>query len=131
MANQNHTLCLSFFRPGNFLSFAEILLLFLKHKRNLNLRRSYNFFLRCQAYGGRPIPKFLWYFENNNNDPLLSSDGFQVRKQYEFRETLTKYILVRIRYFIGFQTTVTNPKMLLGKMSKTILLLGYYDKKMS
>lgn len=37
-----------------------------------------NLEFKCTAYGGRPTPKFLWYIDSNNNDPLAGSDGFTV-----------------------------------------------------
>ena len=39
------------------------------------------FTFRCQAYGGRPVPKFVWFINNNNNDNLYGQDGFQVRNK--------------------------------------------------
>jgi len=37
---------------------------------------------RCQALGGRPQPKFQWYIENNNNDPLVNGDGIQISETF-------------------------------------------------
>lgn len=34
--------------------------------------------IRCQAYGGRPVPNFIWFVDNNNNDNLHDQEGFQV-----------------------------------------------------
>ena len=36
---------------------------------------------RCQAYGGRPLPKFAWFIGNNSNDNLSGQEGFQVRNK--------------------------------------------------
>ena len=51
----------------------------------------FNFYLlsfafRCQAYGGRPVPKFVWYIDNNSNDNLYGQEGFQVRKKERKKE---------------------------------------------
>jgi hypothetical protein len=51
------------------------------------LKKCNHFFFRCQAFGGRPTPEFYWFVENNNNDPILSSDGFQVRNENKKRLT--------------------------------------------
>ena len=32
----------------------------------------------CAAYGGRPIPQFKWYIDNNDNDDLNDEDHFSI-----------------------------------------------------
>ena len=32
----------------------------------------------CSAYGGRPIPTFKWYIENNDNDDLNAVELFRI-----------------------------------------------------
>lgn len=34
--------------------------------------------MNCMAYGGRPLPTFLWYVDNNDNDDLEDDNHFDV-----------------------------------------------------
>ena len=45
----------------------------------------------CKAFGGRPIPTFRWYINNNQNDDLTDDNHFQITtssigSQYDFIE---------------------------------------------
>ena len=45
----------------------------------------------CKAFGGRPIPTFRWYINNNQNDDLTDNNHFQITtssigSQYDFIE---------------------------------------------